>query len=300
MLLKGGCIKFSQTKIFNYKLITNLNFKTMRRSLLFFAAAIGILVLLTSELEYSGGSPGAKTGSPGDGGANCTSCHSGTPNTVEGWIESAIPAEGYVPGETYTITVTGTHAGVSKFGFEATAEDSEGSKTGTIIITNSDETKLSNGNHSVTHKSGGTTPSGDMKTWSFDWTAPESGTGDVSFYAAFNATNGNGSTSGDVVYLSSLTVTEDLGTGLEDESFENSVSVFPVPFKDRIYVKSDIDISEVALYNSAGMLVKTIDASNISNSDFKLNTANLDAGVYIVSVTGENGERFTKQIVKAN
>jgi hypothetical protein len=29
-------------------------------------------------------------------------------------------------------------------------------------------------------------------------------------------------------------------------------------------------------------------------------TGNLDVGVYIVSVTGENGERITKQIVKAN
>ncbi len=272
----------------------------MRRTLLFFAAAIGMLVLMTSELEYSGGSPGAKTGSPGDGGANCTQCHSGTPNTVDGWIESTIPAEGYVPGDTYTITVTGTHAGVSKFGFEATAEDSENTKTGTLIVTDADETKLSNGNHSVTHKSGGTTPSGDMKSWSFDWTAPEAGTGDVSFYAAFNAANGNSSTSGDVVYLSSLMVTEDLGTGLEDKSFENSVSVFPVPFNDRIYVKSDNDISEVALYNSAGMLVKTIKTSSASTDGLKLNTGNLEAGVYIVSVKGGNGEHITRQIVKAN
>ncbi len=272
----------------------------MRRTLLLFTVVFGMLVLLTSELEYSGGSPGAKTGSPGDGGANCTQCHSGTPNTVDGWIESTIPAEGYVPGDTYTITVTGTHADVSKFGFEATAEDSENAKTGTLIVTNADETKLTNGNHSVTHKGGGTAPSGDMKSWSFDWTAPEAGTGDVSFYAAFNAANGNSSTSGDVVYLSSLMVTEDLGTGIEDKSFENSVSVFPVPFNDRIYVKSDNDISEVALYNSAGMLVKTINAVSTSNDGLKLNTGNLEAGVYIVSVTGKNGERFTRQIVKAN
>ncbi len=271
----------------------------MRKSLLFLGAAFGMLVLFTSELEYSGGSPGAKTGSPGDNGANCTQCHSGTPNTVDGWIESDIPETGYVPGETYTITVTGTHSGVSKFGFEATAEDSENAKTGTLIITDSGQTKLANGNHSVTHKSGGTAPSGNTKSWSFDWTAPDAGTGDVSFYAAFNAANGNGSTSGDVIYLSSLSVMEDLGTGVDDNSFENSVSVYPVPFDNTLYVKSDITVSKISLFNSAGTLVKTVNISDVSNNGFSLSTGNLESGVYIISITGNNGENFSKQIVKA-
>ena len=255
-----------------------------------------MLILFTSELEYSGGSPGAKTGSPGDNGANCTSCHSGTPNTVDGWIESDIPETGYVPGEIYTITVTGTHTGVNKFGFEATAEDSENNKTGTFSITNSTETKLTNGNHAVTHKSGGTTPSGNSKSWSFDWTAPEAGTGDVSFYAAFNAANGNGSTSGDVIYLSNYMVTEDLGTGV-DEITADSFSVYPVPFSNKITINSENKISEITLYNSAGTIVKSLNVSN-SNNKPELNTSDLKAGVYIVSVKGTNGTRLSKQIIK--
>ena len=39
---------------------------------------------------FSGGSPGGKTGSPGDGGANCTQCHAGTPQPATGWINTNI------------------------------------------------------------------------------------------------------------------------------------------------------------------------------------------------------------------
>jgi len=169
---------------------------------LFFTTLPVVLLLMAS----SGGSPGGKTGSNGDGGNNCTQCHSGTATTVQGWITTDIPANGYVGGQTYTITATGTHTGVGKFGFELTSEDMNGNKVGTWIITNAAQTKLTNNNKAVTHTSGGTTPSGNSKTWSVNWTAPSSLVGAVKFWAAFNAANGNGGTSGDVIYLSSAQV----------------------------------------------------------------------------------------------
>ena len=116
----------------------------MKNYFYFLIAIAGMFFLLTSGTENSGGSQGGKTGSPGDGGATCTNCHSGTATAQEGWITSNIPAEGYTPGETYTITATGTHNGVGKFGFEVTAEDNADAKTGTFVITNSDESQLAN------------------------------------------------------------------------------------------------------------------------------------------------------------
>ncbi len=41
-----------------------------------------------------------------------------------------------------------------------------------------------------------------------EWTAPEAGTDEINFFAAFNAANGNGNTSGDQIYTSLLTVPE--------------------------------------------------------------------------------------------
>jgi hypothetical protein len=128
---------------------------------------------------------------------------------VNDWITTDIPMTGYVPGTTYTITLTGTHSGVGKFGFELTAEDNANSKVGTFVITDATQTQLKNGGNAVTHTGAGTSPSGNAKTWTVDWTAPSAGTGDVGFYAAFNAANGNGNTAGDVVYTTSTFVMEE-------------------------------------------------------------------------------------------
>ncbi|MCF8368481.1 MAG: T9SS type A sorting domain-containing protein [Bacteroidales bacterium] len=188
----------------------------MKNNIYYLIAAVGMFVILTAGTNFSGGSPGGKTGSPGDGGNTCTDCHAGTATSQSGWITSTIPAEGYTPGETYTITATGVHSGVVKFGFELTAEDMSNNKTGSLIVTNPTEMQLANSNNSITHKSAGTTPSGNSKSWSFDWTAPSQGTGNVTFYGAFNAANGNGNNTGDIIYKSSLSVLENEGsaTGL--------------------------------------------------------------------------------------
>ncbi len=159
-------------------------------------------------MAYNTGSPGGKSGSPGDGGATCVQCHTGTANQVNDWITTNIPLTGYVPGNTYTITLTGTHTGVVKFGFEVSAENSSNAKVGTFILNDPVQTKFTNGNAAVTHTNNGNTPSGNSKTWTVDWTAPSAGTGDVGIYAAFNAANGNGGTSGDVIYKTSLFVSE--------------------------------------------------------------------------------------------
>ena len=158
--------------------------------------------------SYSSGSPGGKTGSTGDGGTTCTQCHTGTAITQGGWITSGIPSEGYTAGETYTITVTGTHTGVVKMGFEVTSENSPGTKKGTWIITNAGRTQLVNLNKAASHTSAGNTPNGDSNTWDVDWTAPAAGTGAIKFNSAVNAANGNGSTSGDQIYTTLLTVQE--------------------------------------------------------------------------------------------
>lgn len=161
--------------------------------------ALPAILLLYS---YSSGSPGGKSGSTGDGGSTCTDCHAGTAQSQLGWITTNIPAEGFIPSETYTIVATGTHSGVAKFGFELTAENAFGDKTGDLSITEPGRTKFTNANKAVTHTSGGTAPSGNSNSWSMEWTAPASAPTVVKFNAAFNAANGNGMTSGDVIYTS--------------------------------------------------------------------------------------------------
>ncbi|RLC24007.1 MAG: hypothetical protein DRH21_06150, partial [Deltaproteobacteria bacterium] len=236
---------------------------------------------------------------PSDG-STCTACHSGTANPVEGWITSDIPATGYMPGETYSITATGSHEGVVKFGFEVTAEDNTDAKTGIFIVTNSTENKLTNGNNAITHQAGGTTPSGDMRTWTFDWTAPAESTGDVTFYGAFNATNGNGGTSGDVVYTSNYSVMEH-AVGVNQIGQEDlEVSLYPNPFTDyiRISMKDDKkQVSSIQLFNQAGSMVKQISVASSSN-EWRLDANDLNAGMYFVVLETTDNTKVSKSIIK--
>jgi len=175
---------------------------------------IAVIPVVLIIMSNSTGSPGGKTGSPADV-STCFECHNSNPvNPVSAWITTNIPAAGYVAGNTYTITVTGTHSGVIKFGFELTAEDDAAAKTGTFIITDVTQTMLVNMGTAVTHTSMGTSPSGDTKTWTVDWTAPPSSTGDVGFYASFIAANGNGNVNGDDVYTSSTFVSPQPDPGI--------------------------------------------------------------------------------------
>ncbi len=153
------------------------------------------------------GGPSGLTGSPGDG-ATCTNCHSGpTPIPVSGWITSNIPAGGYTPGTTYTITATATRNNHSKFGFEVSPQNVAGTKKGTLILTNTTQTQLVGSGAYITHTSSGVSGT-NTKSWSFNWTAPVAGTGAVNFYGAFNVTNNSGTSLGDTMFLSTLPVVE--------------------------------------------------------------------------------------------
>ncbi len=161
--------------------------------LLFSIAAVFLLSSFT--LMYPGGSPTAKTGSPGDG-SNCSSCHGSAATTTAGQITSNIPASGYVPGQTYQITATNPLTGSGKFGFEVSPQNVAGTQLGTLSAGTG--SKLVGGTKYVTQSSSNSSTS----SWTFGWVAPAAGTGQVTFYGAF-ARNYSGPTT-----LSSLTVQE--------------------------------------------------------------------------------------------
>lgn len=165
--------------------------------------------LITNEANSNtSGPPSGRTGAPGE--LNCTSCHAGTVNSGSGinTISTNIPSSGFIGGETYTITLSTSQVGISKFGFQVTAVNGSGSKIGSWIITNSTETQINSTNW-VNQKSAGTSGSGS-KTWTVDWKAPCAGQDTVIFHAAFNATNSNSSTGGDFVYTRAVGYTENL------------------------------------------------------------------------------------------
>jgi hypothetical protein len=248
--------------------------------------ALVLIALLAghSKLQsYSNGFfGGGYTGSPGDFTQTCATCHSGSPVTVAAnAITSTIPATGYVPGQTYTITLTATHPTSNRFGFQITAESANNSKAGTWVVTNTSETHISP-THYVAHTSGGTMGSNNSKSWSMNWTAPAVGTGAVTFYAVINRVNNNSGTNGDQVATATLSVSE------------NS----PPPPPPVLVLNIDTVLSEVCLGDCQGAVVASA-TGGVPPYNFSIaggNFTGLCEGNYWVYVTDSINQIDSAQV----
>ncbi|HEX4887515.1 MAG TPA: choice-of-anchor V domain-containing protein [Luteibaculaceae bacterium] len=181
--------------------------------------AVGWLIYSLDNAPAHGrstGSPGSYSGSPSDANRTCANgCHGGTAIATPGIITTNIPAEGYVPGQTYTVTVTADYMGRTKYGFELSANTSGGQNTGSFVHTPG-QTQAVNTRNATHTSSSNAAPSGS-RTWTVSWTAPAEGTGAVTFYAAVLATNSNNSSSGDITLRSSASVGEKLAACTIDD-----------------------------------------------------------------------------------
>ena len=170
---------------------------------------------LTADTMYSTGRAG-NTGSPGE--STCRGCHTtyalnsgGGSITIQ---NTSMPGNIYIPGQTYTMSVTVAQSGINLFGFGLEALTASGDNGGTLNITDPASTQIKTAliggisRRNVVHTSNGGTGNGS-KTFNFSWTAPAIGTGNVTFYFSGIASNANTFSSGDWVYQgTSLTVTE--------------------------------------------------------------------------------------------
>jgi hypothetical protein len=171
-----------------------------KRNLILFTSVTALILFSSFMVLYPGGSPAGYTGSPGDGN-DCSNCHNNNPTTATGWITSTIPVAGYIAGQTYQITATNNITGSGKYGFEISPQNASGALLGTMTA-GSNSHLVGSGNKYITQSSA----SSSIKTWTFSWTAPVAGTGQVTFYGAF-ARNFSGPTT-----ICNLTVSEQTGS----------------------------------------------------------------------------------------
>ena len=125
-------------------------------------------------------------------------------------------SNGYIPGNSYNIMPFVTQTGVTKIGFQTVALLSNGQGAGSIIITNiKTQVTPSGGKQYVTHTASGNLNVG-MHDWMYEWQAPPAGSGTVTIYAAFIASNNNMvADSFDCVYTDSLVIPENT-TGINE------------------------------------------------------------------------------------
>lgn len=260
----------------------------MKKFTLYIPLSIIAAFTLLSGTLRTNGSPGGYTGSPLDG-SSCIECHGGSTSSVN-WVTTNIPTEGYVPGITYTIVATATDANSSKMGFEVTAENST-SKQGAFIITDNTRTQLTNGNKAVTHSSNGTAADRGSASWTLNWTAPASGTGDINLYGAFNISNSNGNSGGDKILVSTLLLKENVSTNL-GKTNADVATVYPNPSNGNFSITSENPIVQVSIYDLKGQLLKIINSEQ--NKSLSVDCSYNQPGTYVIKIETTEGTSIRK------
>ncbi len=189
----------------------------MRKEILLLFVVLAVLFTAAFVGGISSGPPDQRTGAPGE--SDCTvGCHNSySLNSGDGSLSiDDVPTQ-YNPEETYSISVTIEDPGQQRWGFEITVLDSSNNRAGTLTVTDSTNTQLSttSGRDYIKHTSAGTfdgTTDGPV-SWTFDWTAPSSLTGTVTFYAAGNAASSSSGTKLDYIYTTTVSSDEAGGGG---------------------------------------------------------------------------------------
>lgn len=182
-----------------------MNTKTDRIFLIVSTALLWCLAGVETARGNSNIPPINRTGAPGHD--SCASCH-----TSAGSGEVRLDFSGgsaYQPGQRYSLVITVTDPGQRRFGFSMVARDTDQNlvDVGTWLAGSSDTVVHGPQNSHVSHRNAPF--ENDSHSFEVNWTAPARGVGEVTFYVAANAANGNFSNgAGDHAYTTSMTIGE--------------------------------------------------------------------------------------------
>ncbi len=164
-------------------------FLKTRKAMFVFTACLLLMAVLgffsiRTLLSSIYGVPPGYTGAPLDGYTCATlGCHRGPLTTVTGLINATIPPGGYLPADTYQISLSVTRPSTSIFGFLMTSHGVDG-PAGYFLLTDPVRTQYSQDSGYITHTLAGTSGNNSI-TWQTDWIAPkDTFLTEVNFYAA--------------------------------------------------------------------------------------------------------------------
>ncbi len=180
----------------------------MRKIILTSAIFCLILVYSASEKEAysnSGNPPSGRTGQSAGGTCANGGCHTGgsigletigTNLLLEFFDANGSPVTSYIPGQQYTVSVDFI-SNFSTYGFALSSDgnaDQFIAGAGTSFVSTGSVPQIE---HSGTNTSG---------QWQFNWLAPTTAEGDITFYLGAIGGNGNSSTSGDTGFEGTVTL----------------------------------------------------------------------------------------------
>ncbi|PZF73581.1 choice-of-anchor V domain-containing protein [Taibaiella soli] len=257
------------------------------------------------------------TGAGAGAGMNATdspsgcSCH-GVPGIATPGINMSIQVmngnsavSSYIPGNSYTIRLTGTNTtggSLPRFGYQLTATKTTGTANAGSLSAPSGSHAISIQGINIIEQSSalmpfsGTGGNGTQYVVNIPWTAPATGTGNVSLASVINAVNNNGAFDPDDKWnTTSVTIAEDgVQTAVSELKNENNISVYPNPANSSFILNlpQSAGPAEVYIINSIGQLMRTYSVHKNSTTF----TPDLPAGLYHISVIS-NDRKYVSQLL---
>jgi type IX secretion system substrate protein len=260
---------------------------SMKRTLLFTSMLIVAGMFSLEQINSSPtGTPSPAAGGPAEGGTTCFQggCHVGSPVNVNNIITTNIPAAGYTPGASYTITVTITGSGNK--GFQVSPQKTDGTPMGTLTPGGVCWIPFSN---YITHTAPKSTTTA---VWNFTWQAPVAGSGALNFYGAFAITRNN-------TRRQVLTVQENLSAGVSESAGTASIGIFPNPAANFVTVSFPGSAKGciVTLIGIDGRKAHTLYEGDATGADLKLSVEDVPEGVYVLELAIGNSVQYRKMLV---
>jgi hypothetical protein len=271
---------------------------------------IPLLFVNFTTIKSAGAHPGA-TGAPDDGSCADGGCHTGTVVMNDKVVNSLIfptPDSTYTPGKTYLVTIKVKKASIVRFGFEAGALDATNKNAGTFALSESSRTQLlthvvkGDTRTEVTHTQAGnsTTTTGSTQ-WTFNWTAPATNVGIITFYYATNAANNDTKNTGDNINLSTFKLKPASTLSVDEYLNESELSTYFNSAYNTIDLKYN-------LKKECAIRIRILDANGSEiysgkaeqkpqgpNTDQLTLPGNTASGIYFVSLQYE-GHQLTKKL----
>lgn len=262
----------------------------MKKVFICFAAAALVVGFNFRASTNASTPPVGYTNAPGQ--QNCTSCHSGTLNSGSGSVTlTGLPATGYTPGASYSLTINVNETGKVRYGFEMIALTTANAQAGTFSLISTTNTALqtSGGKTYVSHRNASST-----KTWNINWQAPATNVGAVSFYLVGNAANGNGGDSGDNIYSTSVVLNPATTTGIKEENI-TSLKLFPNPAAEKLQLTSTEKIKRLKVFDLTG---REVFSNELTENNSQLDVSKYPNGSYFLQVEQEKTSQLKRFVVQ--
>lgn len=267
-----------------------------------FPVAIGAILFFLSNSSGPGtqfsrqvtGAPGSllqNSGQPGTcGNAGCHAAGAFDPSITIELLDGDAAVETYEPGKSYTLRIVNTpgSGNPARFGFQAVTLDATDAQAGQWGDLGTGQQKVAlSGRDYVEHSS----PS-MQGTFEMEWIAPGTGTGEVTVYAASNAVNNNGGSSGDGTAAGTLVLPEASGSSTFDiENQLASITVMPNPVEEMLTVEVDSRTGgnfNLRIVDLTGAIVQSEKinlAAGANREQFAV--GHLPAGLYLLQLCGD-------------